>query len=154
MPQDSVRLVAGWQDVVAADPELADHVRRCFAVRKHATLATLRRDGSPRISGTEVEFDEDGEIYLGMMAGSLKARDLQRDPRLALHCPTEDAPDGDPSSWLGDAKLAGTGVEVPTEEHHRFRIDVSEVVVTTVAGDRLVIRSWHPVRGVETRDRA
>lgn len=138
---------------MAADPELADHLRRCFAVRKHATLATVRRDGSPRISGTEVEFDADGEIYLGMMPGSMKALDLGRDPRLALHCPTVDAPEDDPTSWVGDAKLAGVGVEVPAEGHHRFRIDVTEVVVTTVAGDNLVIRSWHPGRGVETRER-
>jgi hypothetical protein len=146
--------VALWQDVVAADADFAAHVRRCFAIRKHATLATLRRDGSPRISGTEVEFGDDGEIYLGMMPDSVKARDLLRDPRLALHCPTEDAPEGKPDDWIGDAKIAGTGVEVPAEGHHRFRIDVTEVVVTKVAGDRLVIRSWHPDRGVETRDRA
>jgi hypothetical protein len=146
--------VALWQDVVAADADFAAHVRRCFAIRKHATLATLRRDGSPRISGTEVEFDDDGEIYLGMMPDSRKARDLLRDPRLALHCPTEDAPEGKPDDWIGDAKIAGAGVEVPAEGHHRFRIDVTEVVVTKVAGDRLVIKSWHPDRGVETRDRA
>lgn len=138
---------------MAADADLAAHVRRCFAIRKHATLATLRRDGSPRISGTEVEFGDDGEIYLGSMFGALKARDLQRDPRLALHCPTEDAPEGDADAWLGDAKIAGLGVEVPNEEHHRFRIDVTEVVVTSVSGDHLVIRSWHPDRGVETRER-
>jgi hypothetical protein len=41
------------------------------------TLATLRRDGSPRISGTEVEFT-DGQVWLGMMPGSLKALDLRR----------------------------------------------------------------------------
>lgn len=146
--------MALWQDVVAADADFAAHVRRCFAIRKHATLATLRRDGSPRISGTEFEFDDDGEIYLGMMPDSMKARDLLRDPRLALHCPTEDAPEGKPDDWIGDAKIAGTGVEVPAEGHHRFRIDVTEVVVTRVAGDRLVIKSWHPDRGVETRDRA
>jgi hypothetical protein len=154
MPHDSLRLVAGWQDVVAADPDLAAHVRRCFAIRKHATLATLRRDGSPRISGTEVEFDADGEIYLGMMPGSMKALDLHRDPRLALHCPTEDAPEGDADAWIGDAKLAGVAVEVPADGHHRFRIDITEVVVTTVAGDQLVVRSWHPDRGVETRQRS
>jgi hypothetical protein len=146
--------VALWQDVVAADADFAAHVRRCFAIRKHATLATLRKDGSPRISGTEVEFDDDGEIYLGMMPDSRKARDLLRDPRLALHCPTEDAPEGKPDDWIGDAKIAGAGVEVPAEGHHRFRIDVTEVVVTKVAGYRLVIKSWHPDRGVETRDRA
>jgi len=153
MPHDSVRPVARWQDVVAADPDLAAHVRRCFAIRKHATLATLRRDGSPRISGTEVEFDDDGEIYLGMMSGSMKALDLGRDARLALHCPTEDAPEGNPDAWIGDAKIAGLGVEAPAGEHHRFRIDITEVVVTTVSGDHLVIRSWHPDRGVETRER-
>ena len=145
--------MARWEDVVAADAELAAHVRRCFDIRKHATLATLRRDGSPRISGTEVDFNEDGEIYLGSMSGALKARDLQRDPRLALHCPTEDAPEGDADAWLGDAKIAGLGVEVPAEDHHKFRIDVTEVVVTRVSGDRLVIKSWHPDRGVETRER-
>lgn len=147
--------MARWDEFVAADPELAAHVRRCFAVRKHATLATLRRDGSPRISGTEVEFGNDDEVYLGMMPGSLKALDLRRDPRLALHCPTEDAPEPDPGSWPGDAKIAGRGVEVSdmtaTDQPHRFRIDVREVVLTTVDGEHLVIRSWHPERGLERR---
>jgi hypothetical protein len=151
--------MARWEDFAAAQQDLAAHVRRCFAVRKHATLATLRRDGSPRISGTEVEFDGDGDVYLGMMPGSMKALDLRRDPRLALHCPTEDTPEGDPSSWLGDAKIAGRAVEVSdperSDEPHRFRIDVNEVVLTTVGDDRehLVIQSWHPGRGLETRRR-
>jgi hypothetical protein len=157
MPNDSVPGVAHWSDVVAADPDLAAHVRRCFGIRKHATLATLRHDGSPRISGTEVEFDDDGDLYLGMMARSRKALDLRRDPRLALHCPTEDAPEDDPDSWPGDAKIAGLGVEVtepvPADGSHRFAVDVTEVVVTTVTGDHLVIRSWHPDRGVEIRER-
>ncbi|MDQ3896846.1 MAG: pyridoxamine 5'-phosphate oxidase family protein [Actinomycetota bacterium] len=151
--------MARWHDIVAIDPDLAAHVRRCFALGKHSTLATLRRDGSPRISGTEVDFADDGEIYLGMMPASRKARDLRRDPRLALHCPSVDPPESDPASWLGDAKLAGRGVEVsdPTrdDEPHRFRIDVGEVVLTTVGatGDHLVIRSWHPERGLERRER-
>ena len=142
---------------MAADPRFADHVRRTFAVRKHATLATLRRDGSPRISGTEVEFADDGEIYLGMMPGSVKALDLRRDPRLALHCPTEDAPEDDPGSWPGDGKITGRAVEVSdparTDEAHRFRVDVDEVVLTTVEGDHLVLLSWHPGRGLERRER-
>ena len=150
-------VMASWTEFAAADPDLAGRVRRSFAVRKHATLATLRRDGSPRISGTEVEFDDDGEVYLGMMPGSLKALDLRRDPRLALHSPTEDAPESDPGSWVGEAKMAGQGVEVSdaaqAEEAHRFRIDVTEVVHTTVEKDVLVIRSWHPDRGSQRRER-
>ena len=158
MPNDSVPVVASWSDVTATEPDFADEVRRCFAVSKHATLATLRRDGSPRISGTEVEFDDDGNIYLGMMEGSRKAVDLRRDPRLALHSPTVDPPADNPSAWPGEAKIAGLGVETapPTgseEGSHRFAIDVTEVVVTAVSGDVLVIRSWHPDRGIVIRER-
>lgn len=151
--------MARWAEIVAAEPAFAAHVRRCFAIRKHSTLATLRRDGSPRISGTEVEFDEDGDLYLGTMPGSLKARDLRRDPRLALHGPTEDPPEQEPTSWLGDAKVAGRATEVsdPTrlDLPHRFRIDLTEVVLTTVGddGEHLLIRSWHPGRGLVTRKR-
>lgn len=147
-----------WPELAEAEAELADRVRACFAVRKHATLATVRRDGSPRISGTEVEFGDDG-LCLGMMPGSLKARDLRRDPRLALHCPTEDPPQDDPSQWLGDAKVSGRAVELSDrgrlDTPHRFAVDVLEVVWTRVApsGDRLLIDSWHPGRGVERRER-
>jgi hypothetical protein len=148
-----------WADLVAAEPELTSLVRRCFDVRKHATLATLRRDGSPRISGTEVEWDDDGSIYLGMMPLALKALDLRRDPRLALHSPTIDAPDEEQSAWIGEAKISGVGVEVSdarqVDEPHRFRIDFDEVVHTCLGstGDHLVITSWHPDRGVEVRTR-
>jgi len=151
--------MTSWTQVEQAEPGLAARVRRAFAIRKHATLATLRRDGSPRISGSEVEFGDDGGLYLGMMPGSRKAVDLRRDPRLALHCPTEDPPDEDPASWWGDAKIAGRAVELsdPTrvDEPHRFQVDVTEVVVTTVgqSGDHLVIESWHPGRGLERRER-
>lgn len=152
------RRVTSWTDFAAAQPELAHRVRQCFAIRKHATLATLRRDGSPRISGTEVDFADDG-LYLGMMPGSLKALDLRRDPRLALHCPTEDTPEDDPGSWLGDAKIAGRAAEVSDPAHadegHRFAVDVLEVVHTSVGptGDHLVIESWHPDRGLRRRTR-
>ncbi|HEY1296228.1 MAG TPA: pyridoxamine 5'-phosphate oxidase family protein, partial [Chloroflexota bacterium] len=80
-----------WQDVVDTAPEFADRAQRLFQARKHKTLATLRSDGSPRISGTETQF-ADGDVWLGMMPDSLKARDLRRDPRLALHSPSVDAP--------------------------------------------------------------
>ena len=84
--------MARWADIEAAEPDFATRVRTLFDAHRHKTLATLRRDGSPRISGIEVEF-ADGEAVLGMMPGSVKADDLRRDPRLGLHSASEDPPD-------------------------------------------------------------
>jgi hypothetical protein len=131
-------------------PELAAAVRACFDVRKHCTMATLRTDGSPRISGTEVQW-EDGALWIGSMPGALKARDLQRDGRVAIHSPTVDPPEGREREWAGEAKVAGIAVEVPHDGSHRFRIDLHEVVHTAVDGDALRIRSWHEGRGVQER---
>lgn len=150
--------MAGWDEFARAEPELAASVLACFAVRKHCTLATLRRDGSPRISGTEVEF-ADGQVWLGVMAGSVKALDLRRDPRLAVHSPTVDSPADDPSAWAGEAKIAGLAVEeghpAGAEDGRRVRVDITEVVLTQVGSpaDHLVISSWHPGRGLERRQR-
>jgi len=55
-----------WSDVEANAPELASLARGFLDAYVHKTLATLRRDGSPRISSTEVEF-ADGEVWLGSM---------------------------------------------------------------------------------------
>ncbi len=147
--------MTSWRDLATAEPAFAAHVRATFAVRKHATLATLRRDGSPRVSGTEVVFDDDaGEVVLGSMRAAVKALDLQRDPRLALHCPTLDPPEGGPGAWLGDGKIAGRAVEVtdPADPQapHTFHVDLTEVVLTSIGDppDHLVVASWHPDRGL------
>ena len=152
--------MTAWADLEQSEPEFAARVRALFDARRHKTLATLRRDGSPRISGIETQF-RDGELCIGSMPGSLKGRDLKRDPRLALHVSSEDPRDDAPAEWAGDAKLAGVAVEAPPPpdagpEGDYFRIDVTEVVLTRVAeqGDRLVIESWHPGRGLERRERA
>jgi len=152
--------MASWAEFASAEPALASRVRQRFDIRKHKTLATLRKDGSPRISGIEVEF-ADGELFLGMMPGSRKLDDLERDPRLALHSPTDDPPPGDPRGWPGEAKLAGFAREVvftnsPVEGGRRFRVDIAEAVLTHLndAGDQLVIESWHPGEGTQRRERS
>ena len=148
--------MAIWEEVERAAPELVREVREAFAVRKHATLATLRRDGGPRISGTEVEFTETG-VFVGSMPGALKALDLRRDPRFALHSPTVDPPADDPGAWAGEAKIAGWVEELSdpssVAEAHRFQLHVDEVVHTRVANNRLEITSWHEGRGVSVRTR-
>jgi hypothetical protein len=149
--------MARWADVCGEVPEFAACAQAAFERNRHMTLATVRRDGSPRISGTEIRF-EDGELFIGMMARSRKALDLLRDPRVAIHGPTADPPD-EPREWIGEAKLAGRAIEVanddPDDDSHTFRIDVADVVFTHIndAGDRLVIESWHPGRGIEVVER-
>jgi hypothetical protein len=90
------------------------------------------------------------------MPGAVKAQDLRRDPRIAIHGPTEDPPAGDPAAWTGEAKVAGTATEVESPGvSHRFLIDVQEAVITRLneAGDRLLVESWKPVRGYRTLER-
>jgi len=115
-------------------------------------MATLRRDGSPRISGTEIEF-AGGQLRIGSMPGAVKAQDLRRDPRIAIHGPTEDPPAGDPSGWRGEAKVAGRVLEADPD---RFLIDLQEAVITRLneAGNRLLIESWNPVRGYRRVERS
>ena len=152
-----------WNVVEDEAPELAAQARRFLDAHAHKILATLRRDGSPRISGTEVTF-ADGELWLGSMWRSLKALDLLRDPRFALHSGSADPPD-----WTGDAKLAGNAEEVTDPERkvaiigadaspdssHLFRAEITELVVVRLGepADHLVIETWHVGRGVTRSER-
>ena len=100
------RAMASWSEFAAAAPELAERVQERLDAHRHKTIATLRSDGSPRISGTEAGI-EDGELTIGSMWQALKARDLQRDPRFALHSGSDE-----PDDWHGDAKVAGVAIEI------------------------------------------
>jgi hypothetical protein len=150
--------MASWEEFAGQAPELAGAARRLMDRRKHKVLATLRKDGSPRVSGTETQF-KDGELWSGSMLGAVKALDLRRDPRMAIHVTAEDPDESDPSSWEGDVKLAGRAVEItdgevrasfnlPDQDSHLFRIELTEVVRTWVQGDELVIDAWHEGVGV------
>ena len=147
--------MASWTEFETAEPEFASRVRELMVTRKHLTMATVRRDGSPRISGTEVEFSG-GQLQIGSMAGAVKALDLRRDPRLAIHSPTVDPPASSPAGWKGEAKIAGIAAEVESGSGaHRFVIDIQEAVITRLneAGTRLVVESWNPARGYRTLER-
>ena len=143
-----------WDEISASAPELAGNVRTRFEATGLGFIATLRKDGSPRISGIEPLF-ADGQLWLGMMDGSLKAHDLQRDPRFALHSASEDK-----QVMNGDAKVSGraveaadavesfrklfaahTGYEPPPGPFHLFTVDVTELSFLQPGGDHLVIES-------------
>jgi hypothetical protein len=143
--------MATWKEFETSAPDLARAARSRFEATKHHVLATLRKDGSPRVSGTEVAFLRT-ELTIGSMPGSVKSRDLLRDARFALH-----ANPGDGSMTGGDSKLSGDAILSPgiaadstQPGADYFRLDILEVVHTDVQGDELVIRVWRP--GEEVRE--
>lgn len=156
--------MSSWSEFEAAAPALAAEVRRRLDAHVHKTLATLRRDGGPRISGTETLL-VDGELWVGSMPDARKARDLRRDPRFALHSGSDDPP-----AWDGDAKLAGRAEEVldearkaavlagsaPPGPNHLFRLDLEEAstVGLNEARDGLVIDVWSASGGVRRMERS
>src|SRR5690349_9316663 len=121
--------MASWQEIETDAPAFATRVKAIFDSGTNKTIATLRRDGSPRISGSEAKFSE-GEVTFGMMSDSMKLLDVRRDPRIAMHGPTLEPPADDPAAWTGDAKLAGLAVEMPPpadtpfDGSGFFRIDI------------------------------
>ena len=158
--------MATWEKIAAEAPELAELARGFFEERVHKTIATLRLDGSPRISGTEAKLIG-GELYFGSMLGARKAMDLRRDPRFALHSGSQDPPD-----WAGDAKLSGRaeeiserarrarifqamGAEEVSPDSHLFRAEIAELSIVRLDESRkaLVIEAWKEGEGVRRMTR-
>jgi len=153
-----------WADFEHADPTLARLVQERLESHRHAVLATLRTDGSPRLSGMEAPI-RSGHLWLAMTPGSLKAEDLGRDPRYSLHS----APDSEDLSE-GDARIDGVvlaadpGQQAEFVAGHRYHVEdpsimelylalIKGVVLVRVLEDSLLIESWTPSRGRSTQRR-
>ena len=147
-----------WQDVEQAAPEFAQRVRALFDAHKHKTIATVRADGAPRISGIEAVF-EDGELVFGSMSNARKGADLRRDPRFALHSATVDPIEGSETQWPGEAKISGRAIAAgPITEGppgDLFHADIAEVVHTHLDDEAtmLVVEWWTPTHGLRRIER-
>jgi hypothetical protein len=147
--------VARWSEFESAHPEFAARVKTLLTRRRHLTMATVRADGSPRISGVEMGI-LDGEMVIGSMPDARKGRDLHRDPRVAIHGPTDDPPDGNPAGWTGEAKVTGRAIAVQSPHPgDRFVIDIREAVITHLddAATRLVVEWWSETGGYRVVER-
>jgi Pyridoxamine 5'-phosphate oxidase len=151
--------MTAWQDVEHAEQEFAHRVRALFDAHRHKIIATLRADGSPRISGIEAVF-EDGELVFGSMPNARKGADLRRDPRFALHSATVDPVEGSEAQWPGEAKISGRAIaDRPITEGadgDRFHADIAEVVHTHLNEEatRLIIEWWTPTHRLRKIERA
>jgi hypothetical protein len=151
--------VTAWQEVEQAVPEFAQRVRALFDAHTHKTIATLRADGSPRISGIEAAF-EGGELVFGSMPNARKGADLRRDPRFALHSATVDPVPGSEARWPGEAKISGRAIAAgpitSDGDGDRFCADIAAVVHTHLNDEAtlLVVQWWTPAQGLQTIERA
>jgi len=155
-----------WYQFADAAAALAARLRAEFENAGVVLVATVRRDGAPRISAIEPVFD-DGQLYLDMMA-SRKANDALRDPRVEVHAMLADRSSpqyklrGHLVEVLDDAECARfarvtldrLGWE-PYSGHHLFRVDVRTATWISFGENapdgHMRMRTWHWRRGFEER---
>jgi hypothetical protein len=158
-------LLVRWDDFRSACPEIGDLAEERFRADELVLLGTIRPDGSPRISPCELDFTG-GRLLLGMMWRSVKARDLFRDPRIAVHSVPSDR-----MNPRGDVKLYGTAVEqsdpavraayrdeifrrigwAPDEPRfHLFSLDVREAGFISFGHGNERALAWDEVRGLRS----
>jgi hypothetical protein len=150
--------VTTWHEFEDAAPEFAQRVKALFDAHRHKTIATVRADGAPRISGIETEF-KDGQLVFGSMPDARKGADLRRDPRFALHSATVDPVEGAEAQWPGEAKISGRAIAAGEitqgPQGDLFHADIAEVVHTHLdeKATMLVVEWWTPAQGLRRVER-
>jgi hypothetical protein len=153
-----------WAELETVAPEIAQLGKERLEQARVALLATLRKDGSPRISPVE-PFLTQGHLLFGAMSWSSKTRDLLRDPRCVLHSAITG-----PDSGEGELKLYGRAVEVADQIRNGCRegwwleqppqaatvfaltIEQATFISWDLEHGQMTLRRWSPRRGVsETR---
>jgi Pyridoxamine 5'-phosphate oxidase len=156
-----------WHEFEAACPEFAGLTAECFTKDQLVLLGTNRPDGWPRISPCELDLAA-GELFLGMMWQSWKAKDLLRDPRICVHSlpPDKDNPGG-------DIKLYGRAIDVsdpgkraafvcaikaridwaPKEPYHLFALDLEHAGYIRFGNGMITTWVWDPKSGLERQER-
>jgi hypothetical protein len=155
-----------WRDLELAAPEIAQPGKVRLEEARVALLATLRRDGSPRISPVEPYFAE-GHLLFGAMAWTLKVRDLERDARCTLHSAITG-----PNEREGELKLYGRAIEAGdavraacadgwwTDQSpgsaRVFSLSIEEAAFVTWDFERgeMTLRRWSPRIGLRTTRRS
>ena len=169
--------MATWTTFVDEAPEIAAIAHARIAATGLMIMATLRRDGFPRISPVEPTLADgelvlhEGKLWLGMMPGSTKSLDLRRDGRVALHTATADksVSGGDVKLWgmatevtdratlerMSDDIFASVGHRFEVGDFDAFVVDLlgASAVTVDVEAEVMFVRTWHPGDGVTTTEK-
>jgi hypothetical protein len=140
-----------WKSLEDQQPEMA-----AFGVErlngKVAYLATVRKDGSPRLHPMTPIIGQ-GRLFVFMESTSPKGHDLQRDGHYAMHCAV-----GDTSGASGEFSIAGRAhlVDDPdlralaarlcsysvADRYILFEFDVESAASTVYPDGQPVRRAW------------
>jgi len=115
-----------WSDIEQAQPGLAKLAHDRLIGPGVVLVATVRRDGTPRLSPVE-PLILDGDLWLSMMWHSAKALDLLRDPRILVHNIIASR-----SGTDGEFKIRGTARQ---EDEPRLQRRYADTVASTLGWD-------------------
>lgn len=126
-------------------------------------MATVRADGRPRVSGTNI-YITDGMMWLGMMPAAARRHDLEARTWCSVHSAPLNAelPHGE-----GDVRVDADVRRLDDAESHRllhaigrgddsvtgvyFELLIRSMSLIEVDGDELAVTSWSPSEGTATR---
>jgi hypothetical protein len=136
-----------WSELERRQPALAGLGRRRLLDPGVVLVATIRADGTPRVSPVE-PFVLDGALWLSMLWHSRKAADLLRDPRILVHSviTSRDGGEGEFKGRYAAAVGASLGWTPEPGRFHLFAVAISQVTFIRyddATGDQHVVR-WPP----------
>jgi hypothetical protein len=147
-----------WSELETRQPRLAELGRRRLLAPGVVLVATVRRDGTPRVSPVEPYLMDD-DLWLSMLWQSTKAKDLTHDPRILVHSiiTSRDGGDGeykvrgraeatdDPAVQrrYAEAVADSLGWRPEPGRFHLVAVDIDEITVIRyddATGDQYVAR--------------
>lgn len=144
--------MATWGEFAQSDPELAAFGAKLFESTQVAYLATVCKDGSPRVHPVTPIIGQ-GRLFLFMEPSSPKGHDLRRDGRYALHSAVSD-PDGSSGEFAirgqavpvndpaGRAIAATAASYTPADRYVLFELTIEEALSTVYRRGQPIYNRW------------
>ncbi len=140
-----------WKTLESQSPEIAAFAKSRLH-NKVAYLATVRKDGSPRVHPFTPIIGE-GHFFIFMEPTSPKGHDLRRDDRFAVHCSVTDTSGGSGecivtgrAKFIEDTELRALAVSIspyqPAERYILFEFDIESVLMTEYIDGQPVRTNW------------
>ena len=140
-----------WSKLESQSPEIAEFSK----IRLHgkvAYLATIRKDGGPRVHPFTPIIGE-GHFFVFMEPTSPKGNDLRRNARYAVHCAVTDnsGESGEvvvagKAKFIEDPELRALAFRIcpytPAERYILFEFDVESVMTTEYPDGQAVRKHW------------